>query len=83
MKRPAAVTTIGIIALLLSAVASAQDVLPFPSAPMGGKVGQTIQESVHKWRVQPRHLAEDAPNILIVMLDDAGFGQASTFGGEI
>src|SRR5210317_1638250 len=83
MKRPAAVTTIGIIALLLSAVASAQDVLPFPSAPMGGKVGQTIQESVHKWRVQPRHLADDAPNILIVMLDDAGFGQAATFGGEI
>jgi arylsulfatase A-like enzyme len=29
------------------------------------------------------HLPEDAPNILIVMLDDAGFGQPSTFGGEI
>ena len=61
MKRPAAVTMIGVITLLLSAVASAQDVLPFPSAPMGGKVGQTMQDSVHKWRVQPRHLAEDAP----------------------
>jgi len=42
-----------------------------------------MQESEHKWREQPRHLPEDAPNILIVMLDDAGFGQASTFGGEI
>jgi arylsulfatase A-like enzyme len=31
----------------------------------------------------PRRLPEDAPNILIVMLDDAGFGQPSTFGGEI
>ena len=50
---------------------------------MGGKVGPTMQESVHKWREQPRHLPEDAPNILIVMLDDAGFGQPSTFGGEI
>ncbi|MFV8817353.1 arylsulfatase [Haliea sp. E17] len=50
---------------------------------MGGKVGLTMQESVHKWRQQPRHLPEDAPNILIVMLDDAGFGQASTFGGDI
>jgi arylsulfatase len=58
-------------------------VLPFPTPPMGGKVGPTMQESVHKWREEPRRLPEDAPNILLVMLDDAGFGQASTFGGEI
>jgi len=58
-------------------------VLPFPVPPMGGKVGPTMQESVHKWRKQPRHLPEDAPNILLIMLDDAGFGQPSTFGGEI
>ena len=50
---------------------------------MGGKVGPTMQESVHKWRVAPNHLPEDPPNILIVMLDDVGFGQVSTFGGEI
>jgi arylsulfatase len=50
---------------------------------MGGTVGPTMQESVHKWREQVRHLPEDAPNVLIVMLDDAGFGQAATFGGEI
>jgi arylsulfatase len=42
-----------------------------------------MQESVHQWREQARHLPEDAPNILIVMLDDAGFGQPNTFGGEI
>ncbi len=74
-----------LISLILLAVtpALAQDVLPFPTPPMGGKVGPTMQESVHKWREAPSHLPEDAPNILIVMLDDAGFGQASTFGGEI
>jgi len=58
-------------------------VLPFDPPPMGGTVGATMQESVHKWREQPRHLPADAPNVLIVMLDDAGFGQPSTFGGEI
>jgi len=42
-------------------------VLPFPSPPMGGSVGPTMQESVHQWRTAPRHLPEDAPNILIVM----------------
>jgi len=60
-----------------------QDVLPFPTPPMGGTVAPTMQESVHKWREKPNHLPEDAPNVLIIMLDDAGFGQASTFGGEI
>jgi arylsulfatase len=69
--------------LLLPGSGLAQEVLPFPEAPMGGTVGPTMQESVHKWRQQPRHLPEDAPNILIVMFDDAGFGQPSTFGGLI
>ncbi len=42
------------IAFLLSArSANTQDVLPFPTPPMGGKVGATMQESVHKWRTQP------------------------------
>jgi len=85
MKRADATTLfVGVVALFFFAAdASAQDVLPFPSPPMGGKVGPTMQESVHKWREEPRHLPEDAPNILIVMLDDAGFGQPDTFGGEI
>jgi arylsulfatase A-like enzyme len=72
-----------VLALCVAVPAWAQEVLPFPDPPMGGKVGPTMQESVHKWRETPSHLPEDAPNILIVMLDDAGFGQASTFGGEI
>ena len=69
--------------MLFAGSIAAQETLPFPTPPMGGKVGPTMQESVHKWREQARHLPEDAPNILIVMLDDAGFGQPSTFGGEI
>ena len=36
-----------------------------------------------KWPAQIDRLPDDAPNILIVMLDDAGFGQAGTFGGDI
>jgi arylsulfatase A-like enzyme len=58
-------------------------VLPFPPPPMGGTAGPTMQESVHRWREAPRHLPADAPNVVLVMLDDAGFGQPSTFGGDI
>jgi len=70
-------------ALLAAVPVWAQDVLPFPAPPMGGKVAPTMQESVHKWRAAPSHLPDDAPNILIVMLDDCGFGHPATFGGEI
>ena len=38
---------------------------------------------MHKRRAQPQHLKPGAPNVLIILLDDVGFGQAATFGGEI
>ena len=36
-----------------------------------------------KWAETPQRLPEDPPNILIVLLDDVGFGVADTFGGEV
>jgi arylsulfatase A-like enzyme len=62
---------------------SPQEVLPFPPTPSASIAGRTIQESVYEQRVQPRRLPEDAPNILVVLIDDAGPGLPSTFGGEV
>ena len=65
-------------------VVLAQDdgsVLPFPMSPSASTAGQTLQQSVHKRRVEPNRLAKDAPNVLIVLIDDAGFGVPDTFGG--
>ena len=59
-----ALTLLGL--LLLTAPVGAQEVLPFPYPPMVGSVGTSMEDSVHKWRQQPRYLPEDAPNILIV-----------------
>ncbi len=36
-----------------------------------------------KWPDAPRRLPADAPNILVVLLDDVGFGVSETFGGEV
>ena len=60
-----------------------QDVLPFPPVPSASIAGRTMQESVYKRRVEPRRLPADAPNILIVLIDDAGPGLPTTFGGEV
>ena len=58
-------------------------VLPFPPVPTASTAGPTLQESIHIRRAEPNHLRPDAPNILIILLDDVGFGLPDTFGGEI
>ena len=50
--------------------------------PSASIAGPTLQ-SRHVRRAEPNHLPADAPNILIVLLDDVGFGLPDTFGGEI
>jgi arylsulfatase A-like enzyme len=58
-------------------------VLPFPPVSTASIAKPRLQDSVHKRRAEPQHLKPGAPNVLIILLDDVGFGQASTFGGEI
>ena len=58
-------------------------VLPFPPVPSASIAKPRLQDSVHKRRAEPQHLKPGAPNVLIILLDDVGFGQASTFGGEV
>ena len=58
------------------------DVLPPPDLPFGGMINLNASESTPWWppRVVP---PEGAPNILLIMTDDVGFGAPSTFGGVI
>ena len=58
-------------------------VLPFPPTPSASTAGVTLQQSKHKRRVEKSRLPKDAPNILIVLLDDVGFGLPDTYGGVI
>jgi arylsulfatase A-like enzyme len=70
----------------LTSLVHAQDdgsVLPFPPTPMASVVKPRLQDSTMKWPDDPQRLPEDAPNILIVMLDDTGFGVSEVFGGEV
>jgi arylsulfatase len=59
-------------------------VLPIPDKPFSGVAGRTLDNSVADWFMIPHAKApEDAPNVLIVLIDDAGFGAPDTFGGGI
>jgi arylsulfatase A-like enzyme len=59
-------------------------VLPLHDPAFGGAVGRTLDQAVADWTIvmQPRPPA-DAPNVLVVLIDDAGFGNPDTFGGPI
>ncbi|MFC9549776.1 arylsulfatase [Rhodococcus sp. NPDC056960] len=58
--------------------------LPIPDRNFGGTIGRTVQDSVPDWTIVPGPKAPDgAPNVLIVLIDDAGFGGPDTFGGAI
>ena len=56
--------------------------LPPPAPKFGGVIKDDALFSTPWWppRVVP---PKDAPNILLIMTDDAGFGIPSTFGGVI
>jgi len=47
-----------------------------------GHIGRTLADSKEWWPDQVKAPA-GAPNIVWILLDDVGFGAASTFGGEI
>jgi arylsulfatase len=59
-------------------------VLPIPDRNFGGTIGRTLDQSVADWTIVPGPKApEGAPNVLVCLIDDAGFGNPDTFGGPI
>jgi arylsulfatase A-like enzyme/uncharacterized membrane protein len=58
--------------------------LPIPDRAFGGSAGRTIGQSAVDWSMIPGPKPPDgAPNVLVVLIDDAGFGGPETFGGAI
>ena len=75
------------VALALATVvvpsAYGQQSLPFPPVPSGSKAARTMQESTYSPLPIPKRLPAGAPNIVIILIDDAGPALPSTYGGDI
>jgi len=80
-----------IVALLLAFTASpaaaqkqaAPEVLPKPGRPFSdAKIGRTYKDS-KPGTIALTKAPAGAPNVLIILIDDAGFGQWGTFGGQV
>lgn len=57
-------------------------VLPIPQAPFEGKIERTFEGSEQEYP-QPIVAPEHAPNVVLILIDDLGFGQPGTFGGPV
>jgi arylsulfatase len=71
-----------LVALTITSSLAGQEVLPKPEQPFHGKIGRTVKDSTPDF---PKGVEapKGAPNILLIMTDDVGFGASSTFGGPI
>jgi arylsulfatase len=56
--------------------------LPPPSAPFSGAISPNAVDSTPAWPPQTMP-PQGAPNVLLILTDDVGFGAPSTFGGVI
>lgn len=53
-----------------------------PGTAFPGVIGRTVQESSPAWP-PPLRAAPGAANVLIIVLDDTGFGQLGCYGSPI
>jgi arylsulfatase len=71
-----------LLGLAVAPGASAQEVLPKAEPPFKGKIGRTVKDSTPDF---PKGVEapKGAPNVLLILTDDVGFGASSPFGGPI
>jgi arylsulfatase len=59
-----------------------REILPVPNRPYEGEVPFDAKDPAARFPpIEPLRPPEGAPNVLIVLLDDVGFGTSSAFGG--
>src|SRR4030095_1883345 len=59
-----------------------REILPIPDRAYSGAIMYDAKDPDSKFpKIEPLRPPKGAPNVLVILLDDAGFGSASAFGG--
>jgi len=84
LKRQLSVATAFSLGLnvLMAPIASAENVLPPPPPVFKGKIELRAKDSTPDFP-KPLSAKPGSPNVLLILIDDEGFGAPSTFGGPI
>ncbi len=79
-------TSAGVLAFAVAQGVSGQTpdrtTLPIAPPPFRGEITRDYRTSTRQ-PVEPLTAPKGAPNVLLILLDDAGYGQTATFGGMI
>jgi arylsulfatase A-like enzyme len=67
---------------VFATLAHGAEVLPHPTPPFKGRIAPSREQAVPDWP-QPVRARPGAPNIVLVLLDDVGFGASSAVGGAV
>jgi phosphoglycerol transferase MdoB-like AlkP superfamily enzyme len=73
---------LGTVSLATHAQAQSSLSIPKPDPEFKGKIGETLKDSIPSYP-PPLKAPQGAPNVLVILLDDVGFGHTSTFGGPV
>lgn len=79
-------TKLILFAALCGMVSAEMDrsVLPPPVPEFKGRIGNTYKDSTPDWTpALPLQAPKDAPNVLLIVLDDVGYGHLGSYGGPI
>ena len=73
------VSGVALVCLVFVANVSSQEVLPQPQPPFKGKIERTAKDSTPDF---PKGVEapKGAPNVLLILTDDVGFGASSKIG---
>ncbi len=85
--RPLRMLSVVAVSVLLTGLVAmgqkpARDSLPIPDPAFQGKIGRTYEDSTPNYP-QPVEAPKGSPNVLLILLDDVGFGMCSPFGGSV
>jgi arylsulfatase A-like enzyme len=80
-QNPKRTLTLLVAGLMSIGYASAQNITQ-QQEPFKGVIGKTLGDSKEAWTT-PIKAPAGAPNVVLILLDDVGFGASATFGGVI
>jgi phosphoglycerol transferase MdoB-like AlkP superfamily enzyme len=82
VTKTAAAVLLATISLATKANAQSSLSIPRSDPEFKGKIGETLKDSIPSYP-PPLKAPQGAPNVLVILLDDVGFGHTSTFGGPV
>jgi len=82
VTKTAAAVLLATVSLATNANAQSSLSIPRSDPEFKGKIGETLKDSIPSYP-PPLKAPQGAPNVLVILLDDVGFGHTSTFGGPV